>query len=295
MWANAQRDGRPAEYRWRPLFNAAKFGWRPLLECRAVTLPRRWNLQGCPKLVNRSQPLVGGSSPYCEDTWRRYWCLTSVFSIVVTCLSCKDITRQSCAMVSRWRFLATFLCPVFSASRMQQVSDLHRKFALRPHHVWKNWSLFVIFKELPEAECDEDEDEQDGDAAVELQPSPGKCLQFVASAFSALTLLVRWHEGHPAYKNWVVWYWLCYLSGARCKWFAYGFADATATPSSLAPVKSKMVYLSGAGLPRLSWKKGREMDVVVLVVLVTSFYAVIFTYVCRLVKTRQVNLIADTC
>jgi len=26
MWANAQRDGRPAEYRWRSLFNAAKFG-----------------------------------------------------------------------------------------------------------------------------------------------------------------------------------------------------------------------------------------------------------------------------
>ena len=26
MWANAQPDGRPAQYRWRPLFNAAKFG-----------------------------------------------------------------------------------------------------------------------------------------------------------------------------------------------------------------------------------------------------------------------------
>jgi len=26
MWANVQGDGRPAEYRWRPLFNAAKFG-----------------------------------------------------------------------------------------------------------------------------------------------------------------------------------------------------------------------------------------------------------------------------
>jgi len=26
MWANAQRDGRPTKYRWRPLFNAAKFG-----------------------------------------------------------------------------------------------------------------------------------------------------------------------------------------------------------------------------------------------------------------------------
>jgi len=26
MWANAQRDGRFAEYRWRPVLNAAKFG-----------------------------------------------------------------------------------------------------------------------------------------------------------------------------------------------------------------------------------------------------------------------------
>ena len=26
MWANAQPDGRPAEHRWRPLFNVAKFG-----------------------------------------------------------------------------------------------------------------------------------------------------------------------------------------------------------------------------------------------------------------------------
>ena len=141
MWANAQRDGRPAEYRWSPLFHAAKFGWRPLLyRCRAVTLPRRetrWNLQGCPKLVNRSQPLVGRSSPYCWDMWRTYCCLTSFFPIVDMCLSCEDIARQSCAMVPRWRFLATFLRPVFSASIVQQVSDLHLKFALRRHHVWK--------------------------------------------------------------------------------------------------------------------------------------------------------------
>jgi len=26
MSADAQRDGRPDEYQWRPLFNAAKFG-----------------------------------------------------------------------------------------------------------------------------------------------------------------------------------------------------------------------------------------------------------------------------
>jgi len=26
MWANVQPDGRPAEHKWRPLFNAPKFG-----------------------------------------------------------------------------------------------------------------------------------------------------------------------------------------------------------------------------------------------------------------------------
>jgi len=140
MWANAQLDGRPAEYRWRPLFNAAKFGWRPLLECRVVTLPRRetcWNLQGCPKLTKRSQPLVDRSSPYYGDMWRIYCCLTSFFPIVDTCLHCEDIARQSCPIVPRWRFLATFLGPAFAASRMQHISDLHSKFALGPHYVWK--------------------------------------------------------------------------------------------------------------------------------------------------------------
>ena len=126
IWANAQRDGHPAEYKWRPLFNAAVW----LSRCES-----RWNLPGCPKLTKRSQPLVGRSSPYCKDMWGRYCCLTSFFPIVDACLSCKDIARQSCAMVCRWRFLASFLRPVFPASRMQHISDLHSKFALGPHHV----------------------------------------------------------------------------------------------------------------------------------------------------------------
>jgi len=29
-----------------------------------------------------------------------------------------------------------FFRPVFPASRVQHISDLHSKFALRPHHVW---------------------------------------------------------------------------------------------------------------------------------------------------------------
>jgi len=56
----------------------------------------------------------------------------------------------------------------------------------------------------------------------------------MTSAFSALTLLVGQQEWHLACKTLLVRYWQGYLSGARCKWFAYGPADATATPSSLA-------------------------------------------------------------
>jgi len=42
-------------------------------------------------------------------------------------------------------------------------------------------------------------------------------------------------------KNWLMRYWHGYLSEARCKWFAYGPSDATATPSSLASLKSRSV------------------------------------------------------
>ena len=77
MWANAQRDGRPAEYRWRPLFNAAKFGWRPLLECRAVTLPRRETTM-CGSMVDIQSPTAEirrGKKKEEEETtaWKYIW------------------------------------------------------------------------------------------------------------------------------------------------------------------------------------------------------------------------------
>ena len=94
----------------------------PLLECSAVTLPRREtrsNLQGCPKLANRSQPLVGQSSPYYQNMWRRYCCLTSFFPIVDTCLSSEDIARQSCAMVPKLRFFCVLYIQRTACSTFQ--------------------------------------------------------------------------------------------------------------------------------------------------------------------------------
>jgi len=39
--------------------------------------------------------------------------------------------------VVRWHRDGDFLRPVFAASRVQRISDLYSKFALRPHHVPK--------------------------------------------------------------------------------------------------------------------------------------------------------------
>jgi len=95
---------------------------------RAVTVPRceiRWNLQGCPKLANRSQPLVARSSPYYEDMWSRYRCLTSFFPIVNTCLSCKDTARQICAMVSKCDFCVLYLQRAACSTFQTCILNLH--------------------------------------------------------------------------------------------------------------------------------------------------------------------------
>ena len=78
-------------------------------------------------------------------------------------------------------------------------------------------------------------------------------------AFSVLTLLVGRQEEHPACKNWVMRCWCGYLSGARCKLFAHGPADATASQNrtTLLPhLNPDWFYLSSTGLPRLSRKRG---------------------------------------
>jgi len=133
MWANAQRDGRPAECRWRPLFNAAKFGWQPPAECRAVTLSIRW---GAPT----TGPVSAASGPKCTILCghvEEILLLSTFFPIVDMRFNCEDIARQTCTMVPRWRFFWRVFASFISASRVQQVSDLHLKFTLRPHHEWK--------------------------------------------------------------------------------------------------------------------------------------------------------------
>jgi len=60
-------------------------------------------------------------------------------------------------------------------------------------------------------------------------------------AFSALTLLTGRQKAHPACKNRVMSCWRGYLFWAKYKWFAYSSAYATATPSSIASLKYRLV------------------------------------------------------
>jgi len=123
MWANAQPDGRPAECRWCRVLNATKFGFHPLLDCRAVTLPigkhKTWRMQSefCTwqNSVTEQQP----PKMYKGQTLCKVW----LASIVRWCPDSD--------------FFGDFLHPAFPASRVQYISDLHSKFALRPHQVWK--------------------------------------------------------------------------------------------------------------------------------------------------------------
>ena len=67
---------------------------------------------------------------------------------------------------------------------------------------------------------------------------PGQPCELAAetthSLASSLLLVNFLHLLLLSWQVQVVSYWRGYVSGARCKWFAYGPADATATPSSLA-------------------------------------------------------------
>ena len=139
MWPIPKRDDRPAYYRCA-LCSTPQFGWRQLLACRAVTLPRRVNPLKFAGVPQTTETISAASGPKCDILWGHVGellLLNKFFSDCRYMLNCEDSTRKNCAMVPRWRFFASFLRPVFPASRVQHISDLHCKFLLRPHHVWK--------------------------------------------------------------------------------------------------------------------------------------------------------------
>ena len=111
MWANAQHDGRPAEYRWRPLLNAAVWltSTTRVLCSNAAKTRNLLKLPGVPQTNEMISAASGPKFAILSGHVEEVLLLNKFFPIVDTCLSCEDMARQSCAMVPRWRFLATFL------------------------------------------------------------------------------------------------------------------------------------------------------------------------------------------
>ena len=62
-------------------------------------------------------------------------------------------------------------------------------------------------------------------------------------AFSALTLLVGWHEKHPACKNWVLGCCCGRLCGVKCKWLAYSWCYCHPTISCFIKIQNGSAFL----------------------------------------------------
>ena len=95
--------------RWRPLFNAADWLTLTTWPCSSAAKTRKPLIVGVPQT---GKPISAASGPKFSILCRHLEDILLLnkffFPIVDTSLSCEDIARQSCAMVPRWRFLATF-------------------------------------------------------------------------------------------------------------------------------------------------------------------------------------------
>jgi len=110
MWVSAQRDGRPAKYRWRPLFNAVVW-LMPTTTVPCSNAAKTQNPLKLAKVPQTNETISAASRLKFTKLWHHLkdiLLLNNIFPIVDTCLSCKDIAQQSCAMVPKWRFLVTF-------------------------------------------------------------------------------------------------------------------------------------------------------------------------------------------
>ena len=136
MWANPQRDGRPAYYRWRPLFNAAVW-LTPTIRVPCSNAAKTRNPLTLAGVPQTRQTISAVSGPKFAILWGHVEEILLLnkffFRLSIRALVAKIQPDK----VVRWCQNGDFFRPVFAASRVPQISDMHSKFALRPHHVWK--------------------------------------------------------------------------------------------------------------------------------------------------------------
>ena len=95
MWANAQRDGCPAEYRWRPLFNAAVW-LTPTTRVRFSNAAKTRNPLKLPRVPQTNETISAVSGPkfaILRERVAEVLLFNNFFPIVDTCLTSEDIAR----------------------------------------------------------------------------------------------------------------------------------------------------------------------------------------------------------
>ena len=70
MWANAQRDGRPVEYRWRPLFNATVW-LMPTTRVPCSNAAKTRNPLKLPGVPQTNETISAASGPKFTILWGR--------------------------------------------------------------------------------------------------------------------------------------------------------------------------------------------------------------------------------
>ena len=130
MWANAQCDGHPAEYRCRPLCNAAVW-LTPTARVPSSNATKTRNPlkfagvpQTCQQIPAVSRPKFTILSGHVEEVllFNKFF-----FPIVDTCLSSKNIARQSCGMVPKWRFCASCIASEPRAAHFRRAFQIRTK------------------------------------------------------------------------------------------------------------------------------------------------------------------------
>ena len=104
---------------------------------------------------------IGGASVQCRKVWltptTRVPCSNAVKTRNPLKLAGVPQTRQQISAVSGPKItilsghveeVPYFLRPAFPASHVQHISDLHSKFALGPHHVWKYGDIQSVATEI---------------------------------------------------------------------------------------------------------------------------------------------------
>jgi len=118
----------------------AKFGWLPSSDVAAsnkANTRKPLKFAGVPQT---GKPISAASGPKFTILWGHVEKILLFNKFFSDCQYMPSLRRYSPTKLrngAQMGIFGDFLRPVFLASRLQHVSDLHRKFTLWPHHVWK--------------------------------------------------------------------------------------------------------------------------------------------------------------